>query len=169
MFGTKNTSNDWSSKHFNRFLVESFDMFKRTFINLFINNKWQREETYSTNRTFFDCAGFIRSILHESNNKSDIQKVYFKKMAPYSHILLHWWFAFQKFVTRFGIALFHTGQEVTRVLDSSKWNVLRYWYTQNRQKDGLKDSLSILLEHGSLGIIYVSQKQNYSKFKLRLP
>lgn len=42
------------------------------------------------NRTFFDCAGlYIMSILHESYNKSDIQKVYFKKwlLIPiYYHI-----------------------------------------------------------------------------------
>lgn len=91
MFGTKNTSNDRSAKHFHSFLVEFLDMFKRTFINLFINNKWQREETHLTNRTLFDCAGLynIRSILHKIIIKSDIQKVYFEKMAPYSHILLH--------------------------------------------------------------------------------
>lgn len=37
-----------------------------------------------------------------------------------------------------------------------------------KKAKGQKDSLStdILLVHGSLGITYVSQKQNYSKFKL---
>lgn len=35
-----------------------------------------------------------------------------------------------------------------------------------KKAKGQKDSLSILLVHGSLGITYVSQKQNYRKFKL---
>lgn len=156
MFGTKNTSNYRNAKHFHSFLVEVLDMFKLTFINLFINNKWQRE----------DCAGLynIGSILHESNNKSDIQKVYLRKwllIPTYYYIDI----CTPKVCYNVRYCFVSDRSRGKKSIGQFKMKCFTLLRDTKKAK-GQKDSLSILLEHGSLGITYVPQKQNYSKFKL---